>query len=735
MEMKPIRYNEKTKIFSLSTANSMYQMQVREYNTLVHLYYGANIGQTETAYRIVGRDRGFSGNPYAAGRDRTFSMDTLPQEYSGSGNGDYRINAIEAVHEDGSNVLQLSYESYRIRKGKYVLNGMPAMSGTEEEAQTLEIVLRDQGSDLKVTLLYGVFPELDVITRAVRIENRGTKKVEIKKAMSMEMDFLQSDLDFIHFHGRHAMEMMMERQPLSHGIQSIESRRGCSSHHHNPFAILCSPHADEGTGECFGYSLVYSGNFQCAIEVDQADTTRLVMGIHPYHFSYCLGQGEVFEAPEVVMAYSEQGLGRLSHIFHDAYRAHLIRKQWVNQKRPVLINNWEVTYFDFDEEKLYQIAKTGKEMGLDLFVLDDGWFGNRESDHSGLGDWVVNENKIKGGLPELVRRINALGMKFGLWIEPEMVSEDSSLYREHPDWCMRIPGRNPERSRYQLNLDISREEVREHVLEQIFQILDGSHIEYIKWDMNRSLGNVYSAALPPERQGEVFHRYVLGLYQMLERLLDRCPDLLLETCSGGGGRFDPAMLHYSPQIWCSDNTDAVERIKIQYGTSFAYPVSAMGAHVSICPNHQTGRTAPMETRGIVASAGALGFELNLSRITEAEKETVKKILQEYREKETLLQTGDYYRLTNPFQNQEYALWQVVSKDRSETIVEGVLLKCEANPRIRLIRLRGLQPEKMYQDVDSGRCYTGGALMKAGILLPVTSGDYQPVKFRFIRIEE
>ncbi len=463
------------------------------------------------------------------------------------------------------------------------------------------------------------------------------------------------------------------------------------------------------------------------------EQTRLVIGIHPYHFSYRLNTGDVFETPEVIMAYSAKGLSGLSHIYHDAYRSNLIRSKYVTAPRPILVNNWEATYFNFNEEKLYNIAKNAKEIGLDMFVLDDGWFGKRDTDYSGLGDWVVNESKIKGGLPQLVKRIKALGMKFGIWIEPEMVSEDSDLYRNHPDWILRIPQRNMTRSRHQLNLDITRQEVRDYVMEQIFQVLDSCEADYVKWDMNRSVANVYSSALPGERQGEVYHRYMLGVYEMMERLVTRYPNLLFENCAGGGGRFDAGMLYYSPQIWCSDNTDAIDRLKIQYGTSFGYPVSAMGAHVSVCPNHQTGRTTPFETRAVVASAGTFGFELDLEHLTPEEKEMAKKQILEYKQMEHLVQTGDYYRLSNPFHNDDYVLWQFVSKDKKETIVNGVQLRNEPNPHIHLIYPEGLLPGEHYKDTATGAVYTGAALMKAGIPLPVGEGDYQPIKFHFVMI--
>ncbi|MDO4633787.1 MAG: alpha-galactosidase [Eubacteriales bacterium] len=726
-----IFYNENDRVFTLKTANTMYQMQVSELGHLLHLYYGADLGDTVTDYRLVSVEHSFSGNPYESGFDRNYSLDTLPQEYAGYGNGDYRVCALKVENPDGSEIVHLVYDSFEISDGKYALAGLPAMHG--DGAKTLKIVLKDTAGHLEVELLYGVFEERDVITRAARIRNAGTDTVTLREAMSLQIDYPKQDMDLIHFYGRHAMERMTERTPLAHGIHSLESVRGTSSHHHNPFVILCDHDATEQHGDCYGYALVYSGNFKAQTERDQIDQTRLVMGIHPAHFAWKLGENETFETPETVMAYSEQGLSHLTHLLHDAFRSNLIRSKYVESPRPILINNWEATYFDFNEEKLYGIAKNAKEIGLDLFVLDDGWFGKRDNDLSGLGDWYVNEQKLKGGLAPLAEKIRGLGMKFGIWIEPEMVSEDSDLFREHPDWCLLQPQHSAVRSRHQLNLDVSRKEVRDHVMNQIFRVLDDCRIDYVKWDMNRSIANVFSAGLPAERQGEIYHRYMLGLYEMMERLVSRYPDLLFENCSGGGGRFDAGMLYYSPQIWCSDNTDAIDRLKIQYGTSFAYPISTMGAHVSVCPNHQTGRTVPLKTRGVVASAGTFGFELDLEKMTEEEKAEAKAMVQEYKSMEHLVQTGDYYRLSDPFKNEDYAAWQFVAKDQSESVVSGVILRGESSPHIHYLRLQGLDGSAHYRETESGRVYTGAALKKAGIPLPTGLGDYRPVSMRFVRV--
>ena len=732
--MEWIKYHEAEKVFDLRTEHSTYQMQVREYDTLVHLYYGSPVGDALITDRIVCVDRGFSGNPYEAEKDKTFSLDTLPQEYTAYGNGDYRINGLETEQADGSDTANLKFESYEITKGKYSLKGLPAMFAKEDEAQTLEIVLTDRVSGLKAHLLYGVFPHLDVITRAVCLENTGTAPVTVKKAMSMEMDYEYRELDVVHFYGRHNVERQMERTHLGHGNWSVGSIRGTSSHHHNPFVILCDRNTEETYGDCYGYALAYSGNFLFETEVDQVGHTRVAMGIHPYHFSWTLEQGESLETPEVIMAYSAEGFGKLSRIYHDAYRSNLIRSKYTEQPRPILVNNWEATYFDFDADKIYHIAEEAKNIGLDMFVLDDGWFGKRDNDWCALGDWEVNEEKIKGGLPALAEKIHGLGLKFGLWVEPEMISEDSDLYREHPDWALKIPGRAMNRSRHQLNLDITRKEVREHIMNQIFKVLDACKADYVKWDMNRSVDNVFSAALPKERQGEVYHRYVLAVYEMMESLVQRYPDLLFESCSGGGGRFEAGMLYYSPQIWCSDNTDAINRTRIQYGTSFFYPVAAMGSHVSAVPNHQTGRVTSLHTRGVAAMSGTFGYELNPALLSVEEKAEIRMQLAKYREHQELIREGNYYRLSDPFQD-DFAAWMVVSEDQNQALVSVVRLTAEANPVAAYVTLRGLAEDAFYLEKTTGKVYAGAALMEAGMLLPAPKGEYEAYQIMLQRVTE
>ena len=745
--MTGIRFNESTGVFSLDTAGSSYRMQVGRYGVLLHLYYGANVGDSELTDQIVLQDRGNSPNYYECGEDRTYSPDQLPQEYTGYGCGDYRICSVEAEYEDGSIVTDLRYESYRILEGKYALSGMPAMFALPQDkesggagsaqpqdmdCQTLEITLRDRISGLKAVLLYGVFPQLDIITRAVRIENGGKAPFELRKVMSLQLDLPDID-DWIHFHGRHAMERNFSRSRIDYGIQGIESRRVHSSHQHNPFVCLSRRDTTEDFGECYGICFVYSGGFECRIERDQTAMTRLTMGIHPWQFCWKLEPGECFEAPEVMMTWSGEGFSGMTHRLHDAMRTHLIRSRYVSAPRPVLVNNWEATYFRFNADKLVEIAATAKKAGVDLFVLDDGWFGKRDSDYSGLGDWIPNEEKLQGSLAQVSERIRALDMKFGLWVEPEMISEDSDLYRKHPDWCLTVPGRDPFRGRSQLNLDVSREEVRRHVMDQICRVIDECHISYIKWDMNRSVGNLYSAGLSAQRQGELSHRYVLGVYAMMEELVSRYPDLLFENCAGGGGRFDAGMLYYSPQIWCSDNTDAIDRLSIQYGTSFAYPVSTMGAHVSVCPNHQSGRVTPAQTRAVVASAGTFGYELDLTKCSSEQLEMVSEQIDEYRRIAPLMQNGDYYRLIPPSDPRRITAWEYVSKDQSQVLMQAVIVRAQANPIAHRVYLRGLDEKAHYREKTSGNVYTGAALMHAGLPLPPMIGDFQSAAFWFDRV--
>ena len=710
----------KDKIFNLETENTLYQMKVDRFGVLNHLWYGE---KTDCCmdYLLDYPDAGFSGNIYEAENERTYSLNTLPQEYSTSGVGDFRISAISVTHEDGSNALDLRVREYQIKKGKYEIPGLPAVYAKEDEAETLEITLKDTATEAEVILKYGVFEKEDVITRSVVVKNSGKTPIVINKVHSMCLDIPYGDWEWMHFYGRHTMERQAERVPVLHGISESSSSRGTSSHHQNPAVLLCEKDCTETNGHCIGAALMYSGGFQAQVEKDQLEQVRLVMGIHPDTFEWTLEAGEAFYTPEVILSCSTTGFAKLSQNFHRIIRNHVCRGTYQLSSRPVLINNWEATYFDFNEEKILNIARQASKLGIDMMVLDDGWFGKRDDDCSGLGDWFVNEKKLNGGLKALVEKINAMGMKFGLWFEPEMVSEDSDLYRNHPDWAIQIPGRKPMRSRYQLVLDMSNPEVVDYLYGVMSAILRENHIEYVKWDMNRSISDWYTATLSRGRQMEMPHRYVLGLYELLEKLTSEFPDVLFEGCSGGGGRFDAGMMYYCPQIWCSDDTDAHERTFIQYGTSFFYPTSTVGSHVSAVPNHQTGRITSIETRGVVAMAGSFGYELDLNQLSEEEKTVVAKQVTHYKEYQSLIYNGDYYRLANPFEDGMSA-WSWISEDKKTILVQGVLFRAKPNVLRKTLRLMGLEAKKNYKIAGTEEVYTGAALMSGGVLLQRAVGD-------------
>lgn len=723
-----IRYNADAKTFILETKHSSYLMKVSRYGNLLHLYYGERIPDENLDYLIRVQDRGFSPNPNEAGNDRTFSLDYLAQEFSTDGKGDYRTPSIEVINGDGSQIFSGKFAGYEMFPGKYRLSGMPSLKAASgDTVDSLEICLRDRESRVCVQLCYSVFEEKDIITRAVRVVNGGTDTVRLGKIMSMTMDFKDSEYDLITFDGRHTMEREFSRTPVRSGITSVGSSRGTSSHQHNPFVILCSRDATEDHGRCYGYSLVYSGNFLIETEMDQFKQLRINAGINPARFSFLLAAGEEFQAPEVVLGYSGNGLTGLSHLYHDIYRQNLCRSPYAKKIRPVLINSWEAAYCDFDDEKLLGIARAAVDMGVDLFVLDDGWFGKRDDDNSGLGDWKVNRQKLKNGISGLSEEIHKLGLKFGIWIEPEMVSEDSDLYRAHPDWCLKAPGRPMTRSRNQLVLDLSREDVCDYLIGAINEILSEAQIEYVKWDMNRSISDVWSGLLPAERQGEVSHRYVLGLYRVMDALILKHPEVLFCGCSGGGGRYDAAMLYYQPQIWCSDNTDAKSRLKIQYGTSFGYPISVMESHVSVCPNHQTGRTVPLGTRGIVAMDGILGYELDSTKLSDGERAACRKQVRFYKRNFRVIAEGDYYRLTSPYENPYLTAWQHVSKDRKKSLVSLVVTEKESNDAQRYLKLKGLEPDAMYRIEGQKGRYSGTLLMNAGLPVPAELLEYEGIQ--------
>lgn len=716
-----IVYSKSDRTFTIQTKNTTYQMQVDPYGFLLHLYYGKKTDGSCMDYLLTYYDRGFSGNPFDAGDDRTYSMDALPQEYPSYGTGDYRSTALIVENADGSTACDLRYRSHHIFNGKYKIPGLPAVYADETESQTLEIVMEDAVTGVEVTLQYGVLPDYDVITRSEKIVYRGEGKICIRKAQSACLDFVQGKYDLLTFYGRHAMERTMQREPVAHGSHVIGSVRGTSSHQYNPMMILADEHTTDQYGNCYAMSFVYSGNFKGETLKDQFGQTRALMGLQDEMFSYPLAEGETFYTPEVLLTFSGSGMNLLSQNLHRCIRQHICRGKYKESVRPVLVNSWEAAYFDFDGDTLYELAKEAKNAGIDMLVLDDGWFGKRDDDNSGLGDWFVNEKKLGGTLGDLIKKINDLGVKFGIWVEPEMISEDSNLYREHPDWALTIPGRNPVHARNQLVLDFSRKEVVDHIFDQICKVLDQGNIEYVKWDMNRSLMDVFSRGT--EDQGRVMYDYVLGLYDFLERIVTRYPNLLIEGCSGGGGRFDAGMMYYTPQIWCSDNTDALDRLQIQYGTSFGYPVSAVGSHVSAVPNHQTGRITSLHTRGVVAMAGTFGYELNLGKLSEEEKQEIRLQVEEYRKFAPLIQTGLYYRLSDPAR-EEYAAWAFVSEDQKEVLLNVVLQEIHGNMTVNYVKLQGLKCSAIYRDTETGKIYNGAALMEAGIPMPVEMGEFK-----------
>ena len=728
-----ILFQEEKRIFTLQTKQTTYQMKVDNFGFLLHLYYGAKVSG-EMDYLLTYYDRGFSGNPNDVGNNRTYSMDVLPQEYPTLGTGDYRNSAFVLRNHDESACCDLRYAGYEIREGKYELPGLPAVYAKPEEAQTLEIVLEDAVSKVRVRLLYGVLEDEDIITRSVKITNYGTEYIVVEKASSACLDFITGEYDLLSFYGRHIMERNLQRARIGHGSQSIGSRRGTSSHQYNPAVIVAGKNTTEDIGDCYGMVFVYSGNFLCEAEQDQFDQTRILMGLQRDLFNYPLESGETLVVPETILCYSGRGFGDLSMKYHRCIRNHICNGARSRRKsgktgfipRPVLVNSWEAAYFNFTGETIVELAREAAQIGIDMVVMDDGWFGKREDDNSGLGDWQVNEKKLGCSLGELVRRVNEEGVKFGIWIEPEMISEDSDLYREHPDWAMQNPGRNPARGRNQLVLDFSREDVREHIFDQICRVLDQGNIEYVKWDMNRSLTDFYSVET---RQGKVSYDFVIGLYDFMEKLLAKYPQLMIEGCSGGGGRFDAGMMYYTPQIWCSDNTDAADRLWIQYGTSFFYPMSTISAHVSAVPNHQTGRITSLRTRGIVAMTGAFGYELSLGKLSAEEKEEIREQIRQYKEFEPLISMGDYYRLSNPFED-ACAAWMFVSKDRKRVLLHVVLLENHGNMIVNYVRLKELLPDVVYEEERSGKRYCGSALMQAGIPIPVEMGEYLAYQFVF-----
>lgn len=726
-----ITFDEKDKTFYLSTECTSYVMGLMN-RYLVHAYWGkklSNVGPLSFAVPHCGR----SCAQYSDPQEPDIQADNLPLEFPTYGNTDLRTPACHAQYEDGSTISEFNYVTHKIYDGKPLLCGLPATFAAEDEAQTLEITLRDEKTGVEAILLYTVFEKKNVITRSVRIENRGKTTVNIQKLLSACVDFYGMDYDLITLCGATIRERYIQRTPLSYGAFCVDSARGASSHARNPFIALVSKNATEQCGDVYGMSLVYSGNFTAGVSVDPYDMSRMFIGLNPFDFNWRLEAGENFTSPEAVMVYSDKGIGEMSRIYHRLYLNNLCRSKYAKKPRPVLINSWETVYFDFNEEKLLEIAENARKIGVELMVLDDGWFGERNDDTTSLGDWEVNTAKLPGGLSGLANKIEDMGMKFGLWVEPEMISPISKLYEKHPDWCLHVNGRSRSLGRNQLILDYANPEVCDYILDVLRKILKSAKISYLKWDMNRNMSEIGSAYLPPERQRETAHRYMLGLYYILEKLTSEFEDVLFESCSAGGGRFDPGMLYYMPQTWTSDDSDAVERMKIQYGTSLVYPAASMGAHISAVPNHQVHRTTSMKTRGNVAMMGQFGLELDLKKLSEQELSDAAESIQRFKELRQTIHFGDMYRLKSPFEGNLTA-WQFVANDGMQSVLCVCNTLAEANGPYHFIKLQGLDPNALYEDKENDIKLSGETLMQLGISVKCLT-DFDSKVYVFNKIGE
>lgn len=723
-----VTFNEEKKIFRLDTEKSTYVMGVSPEGFLGHIYYGDRLFMEADNYLLRMEEPPYT--PSVNKREKSAFLDFFPMEYPTGGIGDYRESCLNIRNAAGNMGCELHYTGHEIYKGKKGLKGLPASFATEDEAETLEITLKDADLDLEVVLSYTAFEKENVITRSVRVQNQGKEDLRIEKILSACLDMDNENFSMLSLHGTWARERHIQTGELHYGKQVISSARGESSHQEHPFIALVTNGTEQENGKVYAMHFVYSGNFMAETELCQFDNLRMTMGINPEEFSWLLTPGEEFQAPEVVIVYSGNGLGAMTRSYHDFYRNHLIRSKFKYEKRPILINNWEATYFDFNTDKLLDIAREAKKCGIEMLVMDDGWFGKRNSDNCSLGDWKVNEEKITGGLKHLVDEVNKIGLQFGIWFEPEMISPDSDLYRAHPDWAIQIQGREATQSRNQYVLDFSRPEVRDYAYECVASVLRSANIAYVKWDMNRQLSDLGSSYLPKERQQELFHRYVLGVYELQERLVTEFPDLLLENCSGGGARFDPGMLYYSPQIWCSDNTDVVERLMIQEGSALIYPLSVIGAHVSDCPNHSVGRVTPFETRGHVALAGTFGYELDITKIPEEDRALIPEQTATYNKYRHLIQQGEYYRIASYRENHKYDCWALSSQDKKEVLVTYVQVLGVPNSHSRKVFLRGFDPKVTYRLEGTEETYTGEMLMKGGFLMKDFWGDFKSRLYHF-----
>lgn len=710
----PIIYDSNNQSFNLMTKNSSYIICILENKLLLHAHYGKKIYDLSNVIDTV-YEAGGAFNPVDSDIERkAFSSDAAMLEYSFFGTTDLRTCGFNGVFENGTNYVRPYYKSHRIFDGKPKLPGLPATyTEDDSEAQTLEITLKDDVLNVEFLIRYTVFENVDAITRNIEIKNLANEGFDIKSALSMTVDFSDKDFDFVHMFGGWARERQIQKIPLINGGQYVDSKRGSSSHHHSPFMALARKNANETCGEVFGFSLVYSGNFFAGVEVNSGNISRAMMGINPYNFNWRLEGGETFVTPEVVMVYSDKGFGEMSRTYHTIYRTRLVRGKYRDSHRPILINNWEGTYFDFDEEKIVNIAKKAKETGVELMVLDDGWFGHRDDDKSSLGDWYEYEKKLPNGIKGLAEKIDALGMKFGLWYEPEMISPDSELYRKHPDWCISVEGRLQNYGRNQLILDLSRKDVCDYIKGFLTDMLSKAKISYIKWDMNRNFSEVGSALLPKDKMQELPHRYMLNLYDILEYITTAFPDVLFEGCSGGGGRFDAGMLYYFPQYWCSDDSDAIERLYLQYGTSMVMPATTIGAHVSACPNHQVERTTPLSTRGYVAMCGSFGYELNPLAISQEVLDEMKEQITLFKEIRDVIHYGDMYRLSSPFEG-ENTCFSYVTKDKSKAVSVYVTIMGRPWPGSHRLKFDGLDENAVYIDKDTKKEYSGSLLMNIGL---------------------
>lgn len=706
--------------FHLLGRDISYVIAVDESGNLLHVHYGKKIRDKD--YSKMNKE----GIEWAAYADDNRTMEVCRQEYPSYGHVDLRHPAYVVNNSESNNVNQLKYKGYEIKEN-YVqkIDGMPGLFIGDKTAQTLEITLKDDITGLETVLSYTVFDEYDVILRSAVLRNTSDGFMAVESAYSASVDIAKGDYDLIYFPGSWAREREYCRQQLQQGTKTdISNARGGSGHCMNPFVMIAGRNADEEHGEVYGFSLIYSGNHSSMVECDQFGNIRVQQGINPFGFMWALDKGESFTTPQCVLCYSDSGIGGLSRELNDVYRSNLCRSKWAHKERPVLINNWEATYFDFNEDKLVAIAKKAKEAGIELFVLDDGWFGKRNDDTSGLGDWVVNKKKLPSGIDGLAKKINDIGLRFGIWIEPEMVNPDSDLYRAHPDWAIQIKGREASLSRNQLILDLSRKEVCDYIIKAISTLLAEANISYVKWDMNRPMTDMPFVGYN--------HEYILGFYKVMDALTSSFPEVLFEGCSGGGGRFDAGVLAYMPQIWTSDNSDAIARLKIQYSTSMGYPVSTISAHVTAVPNHQNGRITPLKTRADVAYAGIFGYELDITKMNSNEFEEVKLQIERYKKLRSLMMNGDFYRLKNPYDT-NYCAWEMAAKDASEAFFMICRVLSVASTIEEKVKLKGLDPNADYIDEETGTVYGGDELMYCGIRPNYEKCDFATVVMHLKRI--